>query len=114
MRPLDSNDGAARSPARLDRGGRSRGSIAGVDRLSGLTISAAQMALDAIRSGEGTGKPASLRTCAAHHRSLKTFTRWLTRDGRMTVDPLLYLSGYNVDTDRRVRGGPWRRTSSTG
>jgi len=72
------------------------------------------MALDAIRSGEGTGKPASLRTCAAHHRSLKTFTRWLTRDGRMTVDPLLYLSGYNVDTDRRVRGGPWRRTSSTG
>jgi integrase len=75
---------------------------AGIERLGGLTISAAQIGLAAIRSGKATGKPTSLRTCAAHHRSIKTFTRWLARDGRIPADPLLYLSGYSTDTDRRL------------
>ncbi len=43
----------------------------------------------------------SLRTCNAHLRSVKSFTRWLWKEKRTADDALAGLSQFNEETDRR-------------
>jgi integrase len=51
---------------------------------------------------------ASLRTCNAYLRSIKSFTRWLWRERRTADDALAGMTGYNDQTDRRhVRREVW-------
>jgi len=66
------------------------------DRIAGLTPSAVQHALAAIRDA---GR--SLATCNHTLRAIKQFTRWLCRDGRVAFDALQHLTGYNARLDRR-------------
>lgn len=66
------------------------------ERITDLTPSAVQAAIGALRQ---TGR--SLRTCNAHLRSIKSFSRWLWRDGRSPDEPLAPLAGFNEQTDRR-------------
>jgi integrase len=98
--------------------------IAKQDRLSDLTASRVQAALAALR-GEGR----SLATCNHHRAAIRGFSRWLWRDGRLSDDPLLGVSGFNAKEDRRhdrrtlgvddlrqvieaaERGEPYRRMS---
>ena len=66
------------------------------ERIDDLTSSAVQ---DALASLLAAGK--SPRTCNAYQRAVKGFSRWLWRDGRIAVDVLAPLVGYNEATDRR-------------
>ncbi len=43
----------------------------------------------------------SAQTYNHYHRAEKQYTRWLVRDRRTPVDPLMHLSRLNVQTDRR-------------
>ena len=43
----------------------------------------------------------SAQTYNHYLKAAKQFTRWLVRDRRMPVDPLVHLTRLNVQTDRR-------------
>ena len=43
----------------------------------------------------------SVQTRNHYLKSAKSFTRWLVRDRRTSMDPLAHLSRLNVNTDRR-------------
>ncbi len=70
--------------------------LCGVERISELTPSAVQSAIQALRD-DGL----SLQTCNHYLRAIKQLSRWLWRDGRLREDTLAHLSGYNVKLDRR-------------
>ncbi len=55
----------------------------------------------------------SLRAYGAYLQSVKSFTRWLWREGRIRADALAGLSKYNEETDRRhiVAGGASVKTA---
>ncbi len=68
----------------------------GAEQIGDLTGTAVQRAIGNLRDA---GK--SLRTCNAHLRSIKSFTRWLWREKRTPDDALAGLSAFNETTDRR-------------
>ena len=43
----------------------------------------------------------SARTANSHLQSIKSFARWMCKDGRAAANPLAHLQGQNVRTDRR-------------
>jgi integrase len=47
------------------------------------------------------GRGRSIKTANLHLAAMKQFSRWLVRDRRMAEDPLVHLSGGNVQLDRR-------------
>src|SRR4029453_671149 len=61
-----------------------------------LTASSVEQAIRSIKD-----KGASLRTCNAYLRAIKSFSRRLARDNRMRDDALVTLQAFNVETDRR-------------
>jgi len=67
-------------------------------RISNLAPSRAQSAIAGLREREGG---ASLRTCNAYRTAVKSFSRWLVRDGRTVADALVGLDSYNADEDRQ-------------
>jgi len=67
-----------------------------VERMAQLTGDAVSAAIGSLREA-GRG----LRTCNAHLRSAKSFTRWLWRNRRLPEDALSGLSAFNEATDRR-------------
>ncbi len=79
--------------------------------LAGLAPSAVQLALGRIRDEKrpnveddperATEARYSLRTVNRGVRAVKSFTRWLARDGRLRDDPIAFLPAYNDATDRR-------------
>ena len=68
----------------------------GAETVNDITPHGVQTAIGAIR-GEG----AAVQTCNHTLRAVKQFTRWLLRDGRIAVDPILHLKTGNAETDRR-------------
>jgi integrase len=62
-------------------------------RISGLTISAAQCALSDLRQIKGRrGRKQLSEGSVAHYaRAIKSFTRWLWRDGRVRDDALVHM-----------------------
>lgn len=71
-------------------------SLAGIERISDLSLSKALGALAALRS-EGLGP----ETINHHVRAVKAFSRWLWRDGRAREHALAHLGTINPETDRR-------------
>ena len=72
------------------------------ERISDLTASVVQRAIDDLRKPKGEKKPGlSLQTCNHALRAIKQFSRWLWKDRRTREDALAHLDGYNVRTDRR-------------
>src|SRR5262249_51535720 len=74
--------------------------LAGLRRISDVTLSAVQSALKLIRDGD-KDKGASLRTIRHYTRQFKGFSRWLWRDSRVREDALAHLTSLNPDSDRR-------------
>lgn len=70
---------------------------AGIRTLAQLRGSTVQEALGKIRKDEKL----SLNTLHHHLRAVKSFSRWLWRDGVIRDDPLSPLRGYNWKTDRK-------------
>ncbi|MEK6677035.1 MAG: site-specific integrase, partial [Planctomycetota bacterium] len=66
------------------------------ESVNDITPHGVQIAMGTIR-GEGV----AVQTCNHTLRAVKQFTRWLLRDGRITVDPILHLKTSNAETDRR-------------
>jgi integrase len=66
-----------------------------IDRISGLSPSSVQSALKTLHDG---GR--SLQTCNHALRAVKSFSRWLRKDGRAREDALADMGGFNVATDR--------------
>ncbi len=64
-----------------------------VMRISGLSISAVQIALADLRLTKGgRGRPQVGDTTLAHYtRAMKSFSRWLWRDGRVREDALVHM-----------------------
>ncbi len=50
--------------------------------------------------GTSRGDGASVQTCNHTLRAVKQLTRWLLRDGRVAIDPILHLKTSNAGTDR--------------
>ena len=74
----------------------------GTERISDLTASTVQWAINELRQPRGEDKPGlSLQTCNHYLRSAKSFSRWLWKDRRTREDALAHLASYNVQTDRR-------------
>lgn len=67
-----------------------------VTLLTELTPGRAQNAMAEMRA-DGLG----LRTASRYIVAIKAFTKWLVREGRVASDPLVGLTGYNADADRR-------------
>jgi integrase len=67
--------------------------IAKIMRISGLTISAVQTALAEIRLNKGRCGRKQMGDNALHYyaRTIKSFSRWLWRDGRVRDDPLVHM-----------------------
>jgi integrase len=67
--------------------------LAGVVRISGLTISAIQAALSEVRKIKGRrGRTGLSDSSMAHHvRAIKSFSRWLWRDDKIRNDPLVHM-----------------------
>lgn len=63
-----------------------------------LAASAVQIALGDMRKAGS-----SLSTLNHYLRSVKSFCRWLWRDGRVKADPVAGIRGFNTKTDRRRR-----------
>ena len=68
------------------------------ERISELSPSRVQAALATLR-GEGRG----LTTCNHALRAVKSFGKWLVRDGRAAEDALAYMAAFNTATDVRHR-----------
>jgi len=66
------------------------------ETVNDITPHGVQTALGAIRE-DGS----SVQTCNHTLRAVKQLTRWLLRDGRIAVDPILHLKTSNAETDRR-------------
>jgi len=66
-------------------------------RPSDLAASKVQTAIAVLRDREYI----SLQTCNYYLRAMKHFSRWMWRDGRTRDDPLVHLSGFNSQLDRR-------------
>ncbi len=67
-----------------------------VERIAELTGSGVSRVIAELKAGG-----ASLRTCNAYLRSVKSFTRWLLVEKRAVDDPLAGLAALNEATDRR-------------
>jgi site-specific recombinase XerD len=67
--------------------------MAKVVRISALTISSVQSALSDLRLLKGRrGRKQLSESSVAHHaRAIKSFSRWLWRDGRVRDDALVYM-----------------------
>jgi len=76
-----------------------------VSRLSDLRCDRVMQAIAGLRKGEPyegqPQKPASLATCNAYLRSIKSFSLWLHRQGLAAEHALAGLRLYNAETDRR-------------
>ena len=73
------------------------------DRISDLSPSAVQAALDGLRKPKDEEDDGlSLQTRNHYIRHVKQFSRWLHRDGRAREDALLPLTMFNVNVDRRL------------
>lgn len=72
--------------------------LAGAERIDDLTGSAVMQAVGSLR-GDGF----SVRSLNAHLTAVKTFSRWLWRDGRARENALAHLGLFNAETDRRRR-----------
>lgn len=72
--------------------------LAGVQRLSGLSLSRVQLSLGKLRD-EGL----SQETVNHHIRAIKAFSRWLWRDGRTREHQLVHLATASSEGDRRRR-----------
>jgi integrase len=70
--------------------------LAGVDRLSDMSVSRVQQALSMLRD-EGL----SLGTVNHHRAAVRAFSRWCWREGRLAADPLVGVVPYNAREDRR-------------
>lgn len=70
--------------------------LAQLSRLSDLVASHVQAALASLRA-EGL----SLATCNHHRAAIRAFSRWLWKEGRLSSDPLVGVSGFNAREDRR-------------
>ncbi len=70
-------------------------------KASDVTASAVREAIGELRNN---GK--SLRTCNHYLRAIKQFSRWLRRDGRIRVDSLVHLTGYNAETELKYQRRP--------
>jgi len=69
-----------------------------VDRISELSPSRVQDALATLRGG---GR--SLTTCNHALRAVKSFSKWLVRDGRAGEDALAYMAAFNTATDSGLK-----------
>ncbi len=67
-----------------------------VDRISNLTPARIREAVKVVRD---QGK--SLRSCNKALRAIKSFSRWLVANHRLSADPLAHVAGFNADTDKR-------------
>ena len=65
-------------------------------RLADLTPVRVQDALATLRDA---GR--SLQTCNHHRAAIRAFSRWAWKDGRLRDDPLIGVSGFNANEDRR-------------
>jgi integrase len=72
--------------------------LAGVKRISHLSLSKALNALASLRA-EGLG----METCNHYVRAVKAFSRWLWKDGRAREHALAHLSTSNPEADLRRR-----------
>ena len=70
--------------------------MTGITSLRDLTSNVIQTAMSQLRE-DGL----SARTVNSYLRGVKSFTRWLVKDGRIQHDPLTHLSSLNEKTDRR-------------
>jgi len=70
--------------------------LAKAERFGDLTASKVQAALAMLRD---SGR--SLGTCNHHRVAIRGFTRWAWKDGRLADDPLVGVSGFNANLDRR-------------
>jgi integrase/recombinase XerC len=73
-------------------------------RISQITLSAVEIAVGELRSipGRYGNKGLSDQTVVHHVRAIKSFTKWLRKDGRVRLDPLADLAPPKVIT-KRVR-----------
>jgi hypothetical protein len=82
--------------------------LAKLDRLSDMTASRVQAALAALRS-----QGVALGTCNHHRAAIRAFSRWLWKEGRLSADTLVGVSGFNAREDRRHdRRTPGSRNSA--
>ena len=70
----------------------------GMARISALSPSKVQATVADLRDRADS---LSLRTCNAYLQAVKSFSRWLVRDGRAASDVLVHLSLFNADEDPR-------------
>jgi integrase len=70
--------------------------LAKLDRLSDLSPSRVQAALASLRA-----QGMALGTCNHHRAAIRAFSRWLWKEGRLSADPLVGVSGFNAREDRR-------------
>ena len=68
----------------------------GFQRIGELSPSKVELWLAELR-----GQGRSAQTCNHYLQSIKQFSRWLVRDGRMAANPLGHLEPFNVQVDRR-------------
>lgn len=78
--------------------------ITKAQRIAQLSLSAVTSAVGELRSIKGRYGSASLSDRTVHHhcRAIKSFSRWLCRDGRARVDTLAYLTAPAV-VNKRTR-----------
>ncbi|MCZ6698328.1 MAG: tyrosine-type recombinase/integrase [Planctomycetota bacterium] len=76
--------------------------VNGAERISDLTVSAVQIALDELRKAKGL----SVETCNHHLTAAKQFSRWLKRDRRIEEDMIAFMQGQNAKPDRRYERRP--------
>jgi len=72
--------------------------LTGAERISALTPSAVQSAIGELQQTRGV----SIGTAGHYLRSVKSFTRWLHRDGRTRGDALACLTIKSAAADRRL------------
>lgn len=75
--------------------------MAEAEKLTDLTPAKVQEALATLRR-----RGRALRTCNWYLQALRGFTRWATRDGRLSSDPLASVSTANAATDKRRERRP--------
>lgn len=66
-----------------------------------LSPSRVQLALETLRAGDEEKTGLSLQTLNHALRAIKSFSNWMVSDRRATEDPLAFMKGFNVRTDRR-------------
>jgi integrase len=71
--------------------------MARIETIRDLAPAGVQAALTQLRA-DGL----AARTVNSYLRGVKSFTKWLVKTGRISADPIAYLSALNEKTDRRV------------